>query len=51
MDYLTRESPSWNDQTRLIDAPRCRAGIRGKQARRSELAGWAAYGYCAAHSR
>jgi hypothetical protein len=51
MDYLAREAPSWHDQVRLIDATPVPCGASRETVRRSELAGWAAYGYCAAHSR
>jgi hypothetical protein len=51
MDYLARECPSWHDQVRLIDATPVPCGASRETVKRSELAGWAAYGYCAAHSR
>jgi hypothetical protein len=51
MDYLAREVPSWHDQVRLIDATPVPCGTSRETVRRSELAGWAGYGYCAAHSR
>jgi hypothetical protein len=51
MDYLARECPSWQDQARLIDATPLPCGNSRETVKRSELAGWAAYGYCAAHSR
>jgi hypothetical protein len=51
LDYLARETPSWHDQARLIDATPVPCGASRETVRRSELAGWAAYGYCAAHSR
>jgi hypothetical protein len=51
MDYLAREVPSWHDQVRLIDATPLPCGTSRQTVRRSELAGWAGYGYCAAHSR
>ena len=31
--------------------PRSSVGARGETAKRSDLAGWAEYGYCASHSR
>jgi len=50
MDHLARQSPSWHDQVRLIDAtPPC--GASRETVKRSELAGWVGYGCCAAHSR
>src|SRR5262249_31779309 len=51
MDYLAREVPSWHDQVRLIDATPVPCGASRETVKRSELAGWANYGYCAAHSR
>jgi Transposase DDE domain len=43
--------PSWADDLRLIDATPVPCGSSRQTAQRSELAGWAHYGYCAAHSR
>jgi hypothetical protein len=43
--------PSWTDDLRLIDATPVPCGSSRETVRRSELAGWANYGYCAAHSR
>jgi hypothetical protein len=51
MDYLARQVPSWHDQVRLIDATPLPCGTSRETVKRSELAGWANYGYCAAHSR
>ena len=51
LDYLARETPSWHDEVRLIDATPVPCGASRETVRRSELAGWAGYGYCAAHSR
>jgi hypothetical protein len=51
IDHLARQCPSWHDQVRLIDATPVPCGNSRETVRRSELAGWAAYGYCAAHSR
>jgi hypothetical protein len=51
IDHLARQSPSWYDQVRLIDATPVPCGTSRETVRRSELAGWAGYGYCAAHSR
>jgi len=50
-EFLAREVPSWQDQVRLIDATPVPCGTSRETVKRSELAGWAAYGYCAAHSR
>ncbi len=43
--------PSWSDELRLLDATPVPCGASRQTVRRSELAGWASYGYCAAHSR
>src|SRR5438045_7135589 len=51
MDHLARQSPCWHDQVRLIDATPVPCGTSRETVRRSELAGWAHYGYCASHSR
>ena len=48
---LARISPSWCDGLRLIDATPVPCGQSRETVRRSELAGHAAYGWCAAHSR
>jgi DDE family transposase len=51
IDHLARQSPSWYDQVRLIDATPVPCGTSRETVKRSELAGWANYGYCPAHSR
>jgi Transposase DDE domain len=51
IDHLARQCPSWYDPVRLIDATPVPCGASRETVRRSELAGWAHYGYCAAHSR
>jgi Transposase DDE domain len=51
IDHLARQSPCWYDQVRLIDATPVPCAASRETVRRSELAGWAHYGYCAAHSR
>lgn len=43
--------PSWDEELRLLDATPVPCGTSRQTVRRSELAGWASYGYCAAHSR
>lgn len=48
---LARISPSWCDNLRLVDATPVPCGQSLKTVKRSELAGHAAYGYCATHSR
>jgi Transposase DDE domain len=49
--YLATLCPSFSDELRLIDATPVPCGASRQTVRRSELAGWANYGYCAAHSR
>ena len=49
--HLARVSPSWCDNLRLIDATPVPCGASRETVRRSELAGHAGYGFCAAHSR
>src|SRR6266567_2522377 len=51
LDHLARQSPSWYDPVRLVDATPVPCGASRETVKRSELAGWAAYGYCASHSR
>jgi Transposase DDE domain len=48
---LARISPSWCDGLRLVDATPVPCGQSRETVKRSEFAGHAAYGYCAAHSR
>jgi hypothetical protein len=49
--HLARSSPSFGDRLRLLDATPVPCGASRQTVKRSELAGHAAYGYCAAHSR
>jgi hypothetical protein len=49
--HLARISPSFCDRLRLLDSTPVPCGASRQTAKRSELAGWAAYGYCASHSR
>ena len=51
LGYLARVSPSWCDDLRLVDATPIPCGQSRQTVKRSEFAGHAAYGYCAAHSR
>jgi Transposase DDE domain len=51
MACLARQCPSWSDGLRLLDATPVPCGASRQTVKRSELAGWANYGYCAAHSR
>jgi hypothetical protein len=49
--YLAAQCPSWAGELRLLDATPVPCAASRQTVRRSELAGWADYGYCAAHSR
>lgn len=51
IEQLVRISPSFCDRLRLLDSTPVPCGQSRETVKRSELAGWAAYGYCAAHSR
>jgi hypothetical protein len=51
INYLARISPSFCDQIRLLDSTPVPCGTSRETVKRSELAGWAQYGYCASHSR
>ena len=39
------------DRVRVVDSTPVECGRSRETARRSDLAGWAEYGYCASHSR
>ena len=43
--------PSAGDGLRLLDATAVPCGMSRQTVQRSQLAGWAGYGYCASHSR
>ena len=49
--YLARCCPSWQDDVWLVDSTPVECGRSRETAKRSDLAGWAEYGYCASHSR
>lgn len=51
ISHLARISPSFCDRLRLLDSTPVPCGASRESVKRSELAGWAAYGYCASHSR
>ena len=51
INHLARSSPSFSDRLRLLDSTPVPCGTSRETVKRSELAGWAAYGYCASHSR
>ena len=48
---LAAECSSWSDDMWLIDSTPVECGRSRPTAKRSNLAGWAGYGYCASHSR
>jgi hypothetical protein len=49
--HLADLTPSQWDQLRLLDSTPVPCGASRETVKRSELAGWANYGYCASHSR
>jgi hypothetical protein len=49
--HLAGLTPSWWDQFRLLDSTPVPCGTSRQTVKRSNLAGWANYGYCASHSR
>ncbi len=48
---LGRECVSWTDDVWLVDSTPVECGRSRETVKRSDLAGWASYGYCASHSR
>ncbi|MDW5327198.1 IS982 family transposase [Plantactinospora sp. KLBMP9567] len=48
---LARDSDFWFDNHWLVDSTPVPCGMSRPTVRRSDLAGWAGYGYCASHSR
>jgi hypothetical protein len=51
ISHLVVSSPSFCDGLRLLDSTPVPCGQSRETARRSELAGYAAYGWCKSHSR
>lgn len=51
IEHLARNSPSFLDRIRLLDSTPVPCGASRETVKRSELAGWATYGWCASHSR
>ena len=51
INLLARNSPSFCDRLRLLDSTPVPCAQSRETVKRSDLAGHAAYGYCAAHSR
>jgi len=48
---LASETDLWDDDTWVMDSTPVECGRSRPTALRSDLAGWASYGYCASHSR
>jgi hypothetical protein len=48
---LTRRCVGFHDDIWLVDSTPVECGRSRETAKRSDLAGWATYGYCASHSR
>ena len=48
---LAVDTDVWDDDTWLIDSTPVECGRSVPTVKRSNLAGWAGYGYCASHSR
>jgi hypothetical protein len=48
---LAADTTVWSDDVWVVDSTPVECGRSRETARRSDLAGWAEYGYCASHSR
>ncbi|PVE13645.1 IS982 family transposase [Streptomyces scopuliridis] len=48
---LAQDTSLWTDDVWVVDSTPVGCGCSRETAKRSELAGWAEYGYCASHSR
>ncbi|MGH3163857.1 MAG: IS982 family transposase [Streptosporangiaceae bacterium] len=48
---LGRDTDFWEDHVWIVDSTPVPCGTSRPTAKRSEVAGWANYGYCASHSR
>jgi hypothetical protein len=48
---LAKDTELWGDDTWVMDSTPVECGRSRPTVLRSELAGWASYGYCASHSR
>ncbi|TDE28959.1 IS982 family transposase [Actinomadura sp. 6K520] len=51
IQVLGRDTSLWSDDVWVVDSTPVECGRSRETARRSQLAGWAEYGYCASHSR
>src|ERR1039457_2481970 len=48
---LAAGTSAWTDDVQVVDSTPVECGRSRETAKRSDLAGWAEYGYCASHSR
>ena len=48
---LASDTSVWNDDVWVVDSTPVECGRSRETVKRSDLAGWAEYGYCASHSR
>ncbi|MFC5911668.1 IS982 family transposase, partial [Streptacidiphilus monticola] len=48
---LATDTTLWTDDVWVVDSTPIECGRSRETAQRSDLAGWAQYGYCASHSR
>ncbi|KIZ14891.1 IS982 family transposase [Streptomyces natalensis] len=48
---LAADTSLWSDDVWVVDSTPVGCGCSRETAKRSDLAGWAEYGYCASHSR
>ena len=48
---MARDTSLWTDDVSVVDSTPVECGRSRETAKRSALAGWAQYGYCASHSR
>ncbi|MEO3863926.1 IS982 family transposase [Acrocarpospora sp. B8E8] len=48
---LAADTSLWSDDVWVVDSTPVECGRSRETAKRSDLAGWAEYGYCASHSR
>jgi hypothetical protein len=48
---LATDTSLWSDDVWVVDSTQVGCGCSRETAKRSDLAGWAEYGYCASHSR
>jgi Transposase DDE domain len=49
--HLAADTTVWSDNVWIVDSTPVECGRSRETVKRSDLAGWAEYGYCASHSR